>query len=65
MSAQKVNLLSRLLENALKELRNKLICERSDSIEAKIIDIKKLMVGVINYDCNGVLTDFKEKSIVY
>ena len=37
-----------------------------DAFEAKIIGIKELIIGTINYDCNRLLTDldFKEKSIV-
>ena len=36
-----------------------------DAFEVKIIGIKELIVGTINYDCNRLLTDlyFKEKSI--
>ena len=32
-------------------------------LSAKIIGIKELMIGTINYDCNRLLTDadFKEK----
>ena len=35
-------------------------------LKQKIIGIKELMIGTINYDCNRLLTDlnFKEKSIV-
>ena len=38
----------------------------TDAFEAKIIGIKELIIGTINYDCNKLLTDlyFKEKSIV-
>ena len=34
-----------------------------DVFEAKIIGIKELMIGRMNYDCNRLLTDleFKEK----
>ena len=34
-------------------------------LKQKIIGIKELMIGTINYDCNRLLTDldFKEKSI--
>ena len=38
----------------------------TDAFEAKIIVVKELMIGTINYDCNRLLTDLdlKEKSIV-
>ena len=38
----------------------------TDAFEAKIIGVKELMIGTINYDCNRLLTDLdlKEKSIV-
>ena len=37
-----------------------------DAFKAKIIDIIKLMIGTINYDCSRLITDldFKEKSTV-
>ena len=36
-----------------------------DAFGAKIMGIKKLIIGTINYDCNRLLTalDYKEKSI--
>ena len=38
----------------------------TDLFETKIIGIKKLIIGTMNYDCNRLLTnlDFKEKSVV-
>ena len=37
-----------------------------DAFKAKIIGIKELMIGTVNYDCNRLLTDvdFKEKQII-
>ena len=37
-----------------------------DAFEAKLIDIKELIIGIRNYDCNRLLTylNFKENSIV-
>ena len=37
-----------------------------DAFEAKIIGIKELIIGTINYHCNRLLTDldFKEKIII-
>ena len=37
-----------------------------DSFEEKIINVKELIIGTINYDCNRLLSDldFKEKLLV-
>ena len=40
--------------------------KETDAFKTKIIGLKELLIGTMNYDCNRLLTDldFKEKSIV-